>query len=126
MAKQKRNNTAVKVGLGVAAVSAMALGAYYLYGAKDSAKNRKKVKAWMLKAKGEVLDQVEKAKELSLEAYNNAVETVAAKYKNMPGISPLDIAAFVKELKRTGKSASTKTSSPRRKTSKSKTKSKSK
>lgn len=102
--KKKSHNGALKVGLGMAAVSALALGAYYL-SEKDGAKNRKKVKAWMLKAKAEVLEQVENAKEISLDAYNEAVEKVAAKYKKMEGINPLDIAAFVSELKSSGKAA---------------------
>jgi hypothetical protein len=49
-----------EIGAGIAAgVAAAALGAYFLYGSKDAKKNRAKVKGWMLKARGEVLEQLE-------------------------------------------------------------------
>lgn len=99
--KQETNNKALKVGLGIAAVSAMALGTYMLTG-KHGAKNRKVVKGWMLKAKGEVLEQIEKAKVVSLDAYDAAVKTVADKYSKMSGVTPADIKSFIDELKKSG------------------------
>ena len=64
MAKKKENHSpAEKVGLGIGltAAAVAAAGAYFLYGSKDANKNRKTVKSWMLKAKAEVLEQLEKA-----------------------------------------------------------------
>lgn len=116
MAK-KTNSKALQVGLGIAAVSAMALGAYMLSGDKG-AKNRKIVKGWMLKAKGEVLEQVEKAKEVSLDAYDAAVKTVAEKYSKMSGVTPADIKTFVNELRNSGKMIASKSKSATKKSSK--------
>ena len=45
----------VGAGVGLAAVAA---GAHFLYG-KDGATNRKKVRGWALKAKGEMLEKLE-------------------------------------------------------------------
>lgn len=90
------------MGIGVAAVSALALGTYLLYG-KDGPKNRKKAKAWMLKAKGEVLEEVEQLKEMSLDAYHNLVTNVTEKYSKMKDVDAADVAKLVKELKSYGK-----------------------
>lgn len=94
--------TAVGAGIGIAAVSALALGTYLLYG-KDGAKNRKKAKAWMLKAKGEVLERVEGLKEMSLEAYESLVHSVMGKYAKMKDVDAEDLEKLVKELKAYGK-----------------------
>jgi uncharacterized protein YpuA (DUF1002 family) len=98
--------TAVGTGVGIVAVSALALGTYLLYG-KDGAKNRKKAKAWMLKAKGEVLEEAENLKEMSLDAYQNLVQTVTEKYAKMKDVDPEDIEKLVKELKSYGKQLTT-------------------
>src|SRR4051812_38556819 len=54
---------------GIAGLTAAAIGAYYLYGHKDSKKHRAKVKSWMLKAKGEVLEELEKVQDVTESAY---------------------------------------------------------
>lgn len=93
---------AVGLGVGAAAVSALALGAYLLYG-EQGAKNRKNARAWMLKAKGEVLEQVECMKDVSLDAYQNLVHIMAVKYAKMKDVDAADIEKLVKELKMYGK-----------------------
>lgn len=87
----------VAIGAGVAALAAFAAAGYFLYG-KDGAKNRKKVKGWMLKAKGEVLEGVEKMKDVSEEQYAMIVDKVGAKYKAVKNIDPAEVEAMVKEL----------------------------
>ncbi|OHA81464.1 MAG: hypothetical protein A2675_03255 [Candidatus Yonathbacteria bacterium RIFCSPHIGHO2_01_FULL_51_10] len=85
--------------MGIAAVAAAAAaGGYFLYG-KDGAKNRKKVRGWMLKAKGEILEKVEKLKDVSEEEYAKAIDVVAAKYRAVKSIDPAEVEAMVKELK---------------------------
>jgi hypothetical protein len=87
------------VGVGIAAAVAGVAGAYFLYGAKDAAKNRKKVKAWSLKAKGEVLGKLEKLSDVNEEIYHNIVDEVSEKYKKVKDVDQKDIEKFVKELK---------------------------
>lgn len=96
--KQKSNHAGVKVGVGIAAVAALAAGAYFLYG-KDGAKNRKKIKGWMLKAKGEMLEGIEKLKEVSEPKYHEIVEKVAAKYAKLKNVDAEDIDTLKKEIK---------------------------
>ena len=90
--------TNVAMGAGLAALAAFAAAGYFLYG-KDGAKNRKKVKGWMLKAKGEVLEGVEKLKDVSEEQYAMIVDKVGAKYKTVKNIDPAEVEAMMSELR---------------------------
>ena len=95
--KKVTTGTKVAVGAGIAALAAFAAAGYFLYG-KDGAKNRKKVRGWMLKAKGEVLEGVEKMKDVSEADYKALVDKVGAKYKAVKSIDPAEVEAMVREL----------------------------
>lgn len=84
---------------GVAALSAAAVGAYYLYGHKDAKKHRGAVKGWMLKAKGEVLEELENAKDITESTYGSAVDAVAAKYRELKQIDPAELEEFMDEMR---------------------------
>lgn len=95
-----KTSTAKKVaiaGAGLAAIAGLAAAGYFLYG-KDGAKNRKKVKGWMLKAKGEVLEGVEKLKDVTEEEYALIINKVGEKYKKVKNIDPAEVEAMMKEL----------------------------
>jgi hypothetical protein len=98
--KKKGKKIVSEVGAGIAAATAVALaGVFLVYGSKDAAKNRKKIKGWMLKAKGDVLDQLEKMKEVSEETYQTTVDKVTAKYKTLKNVDPAELQAMVKDMK---------------------------
>jgi len=97
MAK-KNGSGAAKVGLGLAAVAAAAAGAYFFYGPNGSS-NRKELKSWAVKAKGEVMANVEKLKDVSEKSYAETVKKVMAKYKKVKSIAPKELAIVEKELK---------------------------
>ncbi len=101
MAEKKSNNksNAGAIVAGIAGLTAAAVGAYYLYGHKDASKNRAKVKSWMLKAKGEVLEELERAKDVTESAYMSAVDTVVKKYNELKSIDPEELADFMDEMK---------------------------
>lgn len=84
---------------GIAGVTAAAIGGYYLYGHKDAPKNRAKVCGWMLKAKGEVVEEFEKGKKVTESAYMNAVDTVARKYNELKNVDIDELEAFVMEMR---------------------------
>lgn len=94
----KRNVRALGIGAGIAALAAGAAAAYFLYG-PNGAKNRKKVKTWMVQARADVLSRMEKLKEVNREAYDNIVETVARQYQAAKKLDTKDVAQFTKELK---------------------------
>ncbi len=97
----EKKSVAKKVGKDVAIVGLVAAAAavgYFLYGPKGE-KNRKKLKGWMLKMKGEVLEKVEALKEVNKETYEKVVDQVSEKYKKLKDISEEEVEAISKRLK---------------------------
>ncbi|HEY0908152.1 MAG TPA: hypothetical protein VGE35_02270 [Candidatus Paceibacterota bacterium] len=99
MAEKKSGIGTTSVVVGLAGLTAAAVGAYYLYGHKNAEKNRSKVKSWMLKAKGEVLEQLENVQDVTETAYLSAVDTVAKKYNELKNIDQEELGAFIEEMK---------------------------
>ncbi len=93
------NKQAIGLGLGITAAVAAAAGGYFLYGSKNAASNRKAVKSWALKAKAEVLEGIEKAKDMSQEEYEQLINTVAATYLTAKSASKNELSDFKKEMK---------------------------
>lgn len=89
----------VAVGVGLTAASVAAIGGYFLYGSKNAAKNRKKAKSWMLKAKAEVLETIEDMQDITEEEYHRLVDAVADGYKRARTLSTAELAAFTSEMK---------------------------
>ena len=61
MPTHKSSHAIAKTAAGLAALAAAA-GAYYFYGSPQAAKNRKTMKSWAVKAKGEVMEHLEEMK----------------------------------------------------------------
>ncbi len=98
-AKSNNNAKAIGVGVGLTTAAVAAASAYFLYGSKNAAKNRKAVKSWALKAKAEVLEKLEDAKEMTKEEYEELIGAVGKAYSGMKNASRADIAEFTKEMK---------------------------
>ena len=97
-----KNSTKTALGVGAvltAAAAAAAAGAYWLYGSKDAEKHRKMAKSWMLKARGEVMEAVEKLQNIDKKAYLGVVETVLQKYRGMSDVTSAEIAHMLKDFK---------------------------
>lgn len=98
--KAGKTITTKAVGTGLAAVAAAAIaGTYFLYGSKSASKHRKQVKAWSLKAKGEILEQLEKLSTVNEETYHKVIKQVANKYKTLKRLDAKDVVEFAEELK---------------------------
>lgn len=97
MAKHDSMKLGTVAGLAAAAAAAAA-GAYWLYGAKDAAKNRKQVKGWMLKARGEVMESLEKLQDVDKGRYMAIVDNVLKRYKGL-GVSASELAQMGSDLK---------------------------
>ena len=103
-AKKKKSSG---IGLGVVALAAAAAaGTYFLYGSKNAAKNRKNVKGWTLKAKGEVLEKMERMKNIDEADYKRIVDTVAKKYKKLKTVNTKEAEELARELKKQWKEIS--------------------
>jgi hypothetical protein len=97
-----KNNIILKsilAGAGIATLIGAGTGAYLLYGSKNAKKNQRKVKAWSLKARGEILEQIENLTEVTQETYHKIIQEVSDKYKVLKNISQEEIAEFVEELR---------------------------
>lgn len=105
MAKKKTeqsglsNEQKLGIGVGLTAAAAAAVGSYFLYGSKNADENRKKVKSWMLKAKADVLEGLERAQEMSREEYEELVNTIGEAYADVQNASKKDIKEFKEEMK---------------------------
>jgi len=96
----KKNQQNGHPGIGLAIAAAAAAGTYFLYGSKDANKNRKIVKGWALKAKGEVVEKIEQIKgEVTEENYHKIVDGVMTKYRKVKTDHQDDIDSLVKDMK---------------------------
>ena len=101
--KKTKKSSAVKralIGTGVVAAAAAAAGVYFLYGSKNAAKNRRLVKAWSLKARGEILERLENLSEINEKVYRQVVEEVSARYKKLKHLSSKEVTEFGAELRK--------------------------
>ena len=89
----------IGLGVGLTAAAVAAAGTFFLYGSKGASKNRKAVKSWALKAKAEVLEKLETAKQMSQEEYEQLIDTVGGVYSQVKEASKVDISGFKKEMK---------------------------
>lgn len=95
----KKSTKGVTAGVGVGAALLSAAGAYFLYGSKNADKHRKMVKSWTLKAKADVLEGLEKAKDMSRDDYEQLIDKTVKSYSKLKGASAAEIAGFAKEMK---------------------------
>lgn len=86
------------IGIGLTAAAVAAAGAYFLVGSKNAVQNRKKMKGWTLKAKGEVLESLEKAQKITAEEYNDLVIAAIGAYGTVKEASKGEIKDFKDEM----------------------------
>jgi hypothetical protein len=104
MARNEENKgvstgTALGVAAAATAAAAAAAGAYWLYGAKDAERNRKKARSFMLKARADVVDAVEKMKDIDKNSYMQLVDRVVSKYAGAAGITAAEVAQMTRDLR---------------------------
>lgn len=87
--------TVVAVGAGVIALAA---ASYFFFG-PEGKKNRNNLRGWMVKMKGEIIEKMEGAKEMTEAAYEKLVDAVAMKYAKTGKISEQEIRLFASVLK---------------------------
>lgn len=96
--KKESHLEEVAIGIGLTTAAVAAAGAYFLYGSDKAAKNRRQVKSWALKAKAEVLEKLEDAKEMSQDEYEELVQSVAGAYSTAKSATKKDIREFAAEM----------------------------
>lgn len=98
---KNKNKTSIStekmVALGAGAV-ALAATSYYLFG-PEGKQHRKQAKGWMIKAKGEIIEKLEEAKEISEPIYQGIVDSVVANYTNKSTVATEELKEFGDRLK---------------------------
>ncbi len=97
MKNNKKSGSGFIVGVGLIAALA---GAYFLYGAKNAKNNRANVKGWIIKAKGELVEKLEKTRLATEDQYNTMVDKVMKKYESASGVNKKELEALRKDLKK--------------------------
>ncbi|ETB64110.1 MAG: hypothetical protein O210_OD1C00001G0593 [Parcubacteria bacterium RAAC4_OD1_1] len=102
MVNSKTNKKSMSVGkaIGVgASVAALSAAAYLLFG-PEGKKNRKIIKGWSVKMKGEIIEKLEKAKDVTEPIYHKVVDEISSKYKKMKNIDPKELEEVIGEIKK--------------------------
>ena len=94
---KKSGNGIAAAALATAAVASVA-GAVFLYGTDAGKKKRKQVRSWAIKARGEVLEKLERAKEVNEKVYRDVVQAVVAKYEKAKSVDVEDVKDLAREL----------------------------
>ena len=87
----------VGVGVGIAALAAAIAGAYLM--SDKGKKPRRKIKGWTLKAKGEVLEGLEKLEVINEEAYRKIIDEVSKRYRALKHVDKKELALMAAELR---------------------------
>ncbi len=90
-------STGQMAGIGAAAV-ALAATSYYLFG-PEGRQHRKQAKGWMIRAKGEIIEKLEEAKEVTEPIYQSIVDSVVVPYVGRGAITREEINEFASRLK---------------------------
>lgn len=108
--------TVIGIGAGVAALSA---AAYVLFG-PNGKKNRKIIRGWSVKMKGEIIEKFENAKELTEPVYHQIIDSVQEKYAKLKNVDQEELISVVNEIKKHWKSIKKEAMGKKTKTSKKK------
>ena len=93
---QSTSHTGIAIIGGLVAAAA---GAYFIHGNKAAQTKIKQVKGWAIKAKGEVLEKIEKIKAIDEQLYQQAIDAVMSKYQKVKNVDTTELQAVTKELK---------------------------
>jgi len=97
---QKDNNHNIAIAAGITGLFASALlGAHFLFNTAKGKKSLKHLKSWSFKMKGELLEKLEKAKNIDETTYTKIVDDLSAKYQKIKGMTVDEVAEITKELK---------------------------
>lgn len=106
MAQKKTNNSkAVSLAVLGASLAGVAATAYFFFGPKGK-KNRAHAKAWAIKMKGDVVEKLEKAKEITEPAYHDIIDSVSKEYATGKKATKAEIEELATDLRKHWKSIS--------------------
>lgn len=96
--KDINHNIAIAAGITGLFASAL-LAAHFLFNTEKGKKSLKHLKSWSFKMKGELLEKIEKIKNIDETTYHNIVDELSAKYQKIKGMTVEEVSEISKELK---------------------------
>ena len=78
---------------------AATLGTNFLFNTKKGKQSLKHIKSWAFKMKAEVLEKLERAKDVNEEVYHRIVDELSAKYAKVKGMTLEEVQEIAKEFK---------------------------
>lgn len=105
MAKKTEDNGAMTKVIVGATLAGLAAGAYFFLGPKGK-KHQKQAKSWAIKMKGEVVEKLEKAKDVSEASYHDIIDKVTAKYNTGKFAAEEEVQELAADLKKHWKTLS--------------------
>lgn len=113
--KKKGLSTGKKVAIG-ATLAVAGIAAYMLFG-PNGKKNRKVVRGWAVKMKGEIIEKFEQVKEVTEPVYHSIVDQISAKYAKMKNVDQAELKSVVADIRKHWKAMSN-SSKPKSKSNK--------
>jgi len=101
---KKGSNIATAAVIG-ASLAGLAATAYFFFGPKGKA-NQKHAKAWAIKMKGDVIEKLEMARDISEPIYHEIIDSIAKEYEKGKKASREEIGVLAKDLKKHWKTMS--------------------
>lgn len=92
----KITGKALVAGAGVAALSA---AAYLLFG-PEGKKNRKNIRGWAVKMKGEMIEKFEQAKNITEPVYHSIVDEMSSKYAKQKNVGRAELVETIADIRR--------------------------
>lgn len=92
--EKSKSHTGVIAGI----TAALSAGAVYFYGPEGD-KHRRKFRGWILKTKGDVLERLEKAENVTKEKYEKIVDAAVEKFAEEKAKKQAEIEDLRQELK---------------------------
>jgi len=97
--KKTEGSSITKIAVVGAGLAGLAASAYFFFGPKGK-QNQKHLKAWAIKMKADVIEKLEKAREVSEPVYNQIIDSVSAKYKKGMKIGHEEVEELAQGLKK--------------------------
>jgi gas vesicle protein len=100
MKKQKNNSSnAIKLSVIGAGIAGIAATAYFFFGPKGKT-HQKHLKAWAIKMKGDIVEKLEMAREVSEPVYHEIIDSVAKEYEKGMKAGKEEINELAEDLKK--------------------------
>jgi len=98
--KKNINHSSGKMKLFVLGASLAGLAAAYFFLGPKNKKNLKNTKSWAIKMRGDIIEKLEKARDISETVYGEIIDSIATKYEKNLKSNSQEIRELAQDLKK--------------------------